>query len=151
MNLNEAESKFNRLIEELAKSQVNDALATSLDIIAFVKLRVAEGGGNSEGGQFTDYSTIYSKKRQEKGLQVGFKDFNVTGQLYASIHPNVKSVKFGEVQLDITARGVDNQMKIAGQFAREKGHIFYPTQQEITDAIDAHTKRRVAAAQKLFQ
>lgn len=118
-------------------------------MIAFVKLRLADGGGKADGGQFTDYSPIYSKQRQSKGLQVSHKDFNVTGQLYASIQPQIKAVELGKVEVDIVPRGADNQAKVAGQIKRD-GNILQPSPAEIQDATQAHEQRRFARAQKLF-
>lgn len=136
-------------LAELAKTQVEDCLLTTLDMIAFVKLRLAEGGGNSGGGQFSDYSPIYSKRRQEKGLQVGYKDFNVTGQLYASIQPEIRAAELGKVEVDIIPMGADNQAKVAGQIKRD-GNILEPSQNEIQDATKAHEERRFTRAQKIF-
>lgn len=151
MTIDEAEITFKNAIQKLAESQLADCQLTTLDMIGFIKLRLAEGGGNADGGQFTDYSTVYGKVRQAKGLQVNFKDFNVSGRLYASIRPNVKSATFGRVEIDIVPSGADNELKVAGQFKREGGNILYPSPQEIQDATDAHTKRRLEAAQKLFE
>ncbi len=150
MTLDQGTERIQRLLSELAETQVGDALLTTLDMIAFVKLRLAENGGNSQGGQFTDYSPIYAKKRAGKGLQQQFKDFNVTGQLYASIKPEVKAQRLGVVEVDIVPRGTDNEAKVAGQFKREGGNILRPSQQEINDAIQAHTKRRLDRVKKLF-
>ena len=150
MTLDEHQAKLKGVLVELARTQVGDALLTSLDMIAFVKLRLAEGGGNSQGGQFTDYSPIYSKRRQEKGLQVAHKDFNVTGQLYASIQPQVKAASLGVVEVDIIPRGADNQMKVIGQLKRD-GNILQPSQQEIDDATQAHQQRRFERASRLFE
>lgn len=142
-------SSLRLALAELAATQVEDCLLTSLDMIAFVNLRLAEGGGKAGGGQFTDYSPIYSKQRQSKGLQVSHKDFNVTGQLYASIQPEVKAVELGKVEVDILPRGLDNQMKVVGQIKRD-GNILQPSPAEIQDATKAHEQRRFARAQKLF-
>ena len=149
MTVDDAENRLKSALAQLAETQVRDCLLTTLDMIAFVKLRLAEGGGNSRGGAFTDYSPIYGKVRKEKGLQVAFKDFNVTGQLYASIKPEVKAVSLGVVEVDIIPRGIDNNDKVRGQLKRD-GNILYPTEAEIDDAIQAHTQRRVAQFKKLF-
>lgn len=150
MTLDEHGKFLEGAIAELARTQVDDCLLSTLDLIAGVKLRLAENGGNSEGGSFTDYSPIYAKTRAKKGLQQDFKDFNVTGQLYASIQPEVKGVSFGVVEVDIVPRGADNQAKVGGQFKREGGNILYPTDQGIQDTTDAHSQRRLARAQQIF-
>ena len=149
MTLGEHSTQLEAAIAELAKSQVQDCLLTTLDMIAGVKLRLAENGGNSEGGAFTDYSPIYAKTRAKKGLQQDFKDFNVTGQLYASIQPEVKGVSFGVVEVDIVPRGQNNEAKVAGQLKRD-GNILMPNAQEIQDATDAHTRRRFERAAQIF-
>lgn len=150
MTLDEHAAQLRAAIAELAQTQVNDALQTTLDMVGFLKLRLAEGGGNADGGQFSDYSPIYSKARQKRGLQVGHKDFNVTGQLYASIQPEITGIEFGVVAVDIVPRGQDNQNKVAGQIKRD-GNILQPSAQEIQDATDAHTRRRVERARKIFE
>ncbi len=150
MSIDEHMAKLRAGLADLARTQVQDALLTTQDMIGFVKLRLAEGGGNARGSQFTDYSPIYSKKRAEKGLQTGFKDFNVTGRLYASILPEVKATQFGEVHVDIVPRGADNQAKVAGQLKHD-GNILEPSQTEINDATQAHQSRRFARAQQIFQ
>ena len=150
MSIDEHMAKLKAGLADLARTQVQDAVLTTQDMIGFVKLRLAEGGGNARGSQFTDYSPIYSKKRAEKGLQTGFKDFNVTGRLYASILPEVKATQLGEVHVDIVPRGADNQAKVAGQFAREKTNILTPSPSEIADATQAHQSRRFARAQQIF-
>lgn len=150
MTLDEHSAQLQNALAELAKTQVDDCLATSLDLIAFAKLRLAEGGGNFDGNQFTDYSPIYAKTRAKKGLQTGFKDFNVSGQLYASMHPEVKGVSLGVVEVNIAPRGSDNEAKLAGQLKREGGNVFYPTAAEIQDATDAHEKRRFERVRQIF-
>ena len=150
MTLDEHMAKLKAGLADLARTQVQDALLTTQDMIGFVKLRLAEGGGNARGSQFTDYSPIYSKKRAEKGLQTSFKDFNVTGRLYASILPEVKATQLGEVHVDIVPRGADNQAKAAGQLKRD-GNILEPSQTEINDATQAHQSRRFARAQQIFE
>lgn len=150
MSIDEHMAKLKAGLADLARTQVQDAVLTTQDMIGFVKLRLAEGGGNASGSQFTDYSPIYSKKRAEKGLQTGFKDFNVTGRLYASILPEVKATQLGEVHVDIVPRGADNQAKVAGQLNRD-GNILEPSQTEINDATQAHQSRRFARAQQIFE
>ena len=150
MSIDEHMAKLRAGLADLARTQVQDAVLTTQDMIGFVKLRLAEGGGNASGSQFTDYSPIYSKKRAEKGLQTGFKDFNVTGRLYASILPEVKATQLGEVHVDIVPRGADNQAKVAGQLNRD-GNILEPSQTEINDATQAHQSRRFARAQQIFE
>ena len=150
MSIDEHMAKLRAGLADLARTQVQDALLTTQDMIGFVKLRLAEGGGNARGSQFTDYSPIYSKKRAEKGLQTGFKDFNVTGRLYASILPEVKATQLGEVHVDIVPRGADNQAKVAGQLKHD-GNILEPSQTEINDATQAHQSRRFARAQQIFE
>lgn len=149
MSIDEHTTKLEKALADLAKTQVQDCLLTTLDMIGFVKLRLAENGGNASGGQFTDYSPIYAKKRAEKGLQKDFKDFNVTGQLYASIQPEIKAVELGKVEVSIVPRGADNQAKIAGQLNRD-GNILEPSPAEIKDATDAHTRRRLDRAKQIF-
>lgn len=149
MSLDDAQKNFGRLVAELARTQVDDNLLTALDLQAFVKLRLAEGGGRADGSAFSDYSPIYAKKRAAKGLKISDKDFNVTGQLYASMKPDVKSVNFGEVRIDLTVRGSDNELKVLGQIKRD-GNILTPSPSEIKDATDANTRRRVERAQQLF-
>lgn len=150
MSIDEHMAKLKAGLADLARTQVQDAVLTTQDMIGFVKLRLAEGGGNASGSQFTDYSPIYSKKRAEKGLQTGFKDFNVTGRLYASILPEVKATQLGEVHVDIVPRGSDNQAKVAGQLKLD-GNILEPSQAEINDATQAHQSRRFARAQQIFE
>lgn len=150
MTLDEHAAQLQNAIAELAKTQVEDCTLTTLDIIAGVKLRLAENGGNSEGAQFTDYSPIYGKQRAKRGLQQNFKDFNFSGRLYASIQPEVKGVSFGVVEVDIVPRGQDNEAKVAGQMRRENGNILTPNAQEIQDATDAHTRRRFERAAQIF-
>mgnify|MGYP001612209849 CR=1 FL=1 len=149
MTLDEAETTFKNAIQQLAESQVEDNLLTALDMLAGVKLRLAEGGGRADGSAFSDYSPIYSKVRATKGLKISDKDFNVTGQLYASMKPDVKSVNFGEVRIDLTVRGSDNEIKVIGQLKRD-GNILEPSPAEILDAIEANKKRRFERARNLF-
>lgn len=150
MTLDEAGTKFGNAIAELASTQVEDNLLTTLDLIGFVKLRLAEGGGRADGSAFSDYSPIYSKVRAAKGLKVSDKDFNVTGQLYASIKPEVKAVAFGKIEIDINVRGSENELKVIGQISRD-GNILTPSPSEISDAIVANTKRRFERVRQLFE
>jgi hypothetical protein len=126
-----------------------DALLTTLDVIALVKLRLASGE-NKDGGRFSDYSTLYAQKRANSGLQTEFKDFNVSGRLYASILPEaVEREQPGETQVDIIVKGEDNENKVAGQFKRD-GNIIEPSESEISDTVDAWSKRRINRANSLF-
>ena len=149
MTVDDAENRLKSALAQLAETQVQDCLLTTLDMIAFVKLRLAEDGGRADGSDFTFYSVKHSITRTNKGLQIAYKDFNMTGQLYASIKPEVKAVSLGVVEVDIIPRGIDNNDKVRGQLKRD-GNILYPTEAEIDDAIQAHTQRRVAQFKKLF-
>lgn len=137
-----------RATKELAASQVDDNLLSTLDMIALIKIRWADQGLRADGSNFSDYTEPYAKKRQKLGLKVSAKDFNVTGELYRSIRPEVKSNGFGEVQIDIVPRG-DNQLKVAGQFKKD-GNILEPSPNEIQEVTLAHSRRRITRAQQLF-
>lgn len=140
-----------KAVTELAKTQAEDALLTSLDLIALVKLRLAEQGTRADGSNFSDYSPIYSKTRQKKGLQVDKKDFNVTGQLYASMKPELTAEQIGRVEVKLTVRGSDNQMKVIGQMKREGGSILEPSPDELREAAIAQTRRRVKRLTELLR
>lgn len=149
MTIDEHIGFLNRAIVELGKTQAEDALLSTLDLIGLIKLRLAEQGTRADGSAFSDYSPIYGKVRQSKGLQTGRKDFNVTGQLYNSIRPEITGQSVGEVRASITVRGSDNQLKVKGQIKRD-GVIIEPSKGEVLEIINIHTPRRFARAQQLL-
>jgi hypothetical protein len=148
MSIDEHIEKLRRFRDELVETQVEDALLSTLDAIALLKLRLASGE-NSTGGQFSDYSTLYSNQRADRGLQTGVKDFNVSGQLYISILPEVVSSEPGTVHVDVVPRGNDNQNKVKGQFKRD-GNILLPSKDEIKDVTVAYSRRRIVRINSLF-
>jgi len=149
MSISEHIHFLQSIAARLADTQVDDALTSTLDMIGLVKLRLAEQGLSASGAPFTDYNPIYAQKRKDKGLQVGHKDFNVTGELYRSIKPEISAQSIGTIQVDITVRGTDNQVKVRGQVKRD-GFILQPSPSEIQTVALAQSRRRIQRAQDLF-
>lgn len=138
-------NKIKSATSELERTQVDDAILTTLDLIALVKLRLAEEGKRADGSSFSDYNPIYAGRREDKGLQVDRKDFNFTGRLYASIQPEVGVNAAGTVEVFIAPKGKDNEAKVAGQIKRD-GNILQPSETEIREATAAHSQRRINRA-----
>lgn len=149
MSLDDHIKKMEAATAALAQTQVEDSLLTTLDMIALVKLRLASEGKRADGSDFTDYNPIYAQKRQGRGLRTGFKDFNVTGRLYASIQPEIGANGGGKVEAFIIARGAENEVKVAGQIKRD-GNILQPSQSEVREATLAHSRRRIQRANDLL-
>lgn len=149
MTIDEHIKLLEEITVELAATQLDDALLSSLDLSALLKLRLARGE-NADGGRFTDYSDLYAKERQSKGLQTGRKDFNVTGQLYASIQPEVASSTFGNVQVNITAKGEDNQLKVRGARHYKGDEVLEVSESEINEVARLHSQRRIERAANLL-
>lgn len=127
-------------IATLAVEQVNLSLQTTLDGIAFLKQRLAQGE-NADGGRFSDYGELYAMERQGRGLQADRKDFNVTGQLYASIQPELTASNADQVRVNIVPKGRENELKVAGA-AHYKGDIVLAlSDSEITDMVALHEAR----------
>ena len=141
MNVFEFSIKLKASIELLAATQAEDALLTSLDLLALWKRRIQTTGQTSTGAPFAAYSTAYAKYRAKKGLQTSFFDFTVTGRGMASIRPEILSQRVGEVIIRIKASNPGDQVKLDGQ-EYKRGNILTPSQAEINLALDAYLRRR---------
>lgn len=133
-------NRLKKVLEELQAAQVEHSLLSNLDLIGLLKLRLAKGQ-NAQGGRFTDYSDIYAKERREAGLQTQFKDFNVSGRLYASIQPEVISESNNRIETAITAKGQDNQLKIRGARHYRGDEVLEISADEIATVTRLHAGR----------
>lgn len=140
MGMKEHLERLQRVRRELEATKEQDALVSSLDAIAVMKLRLAEGE-SPDGGPFTDYSLPYAKVRQQKGLRTDRKDFNVTGRLYASIQPEVRSASADGVTVAIAPKGQDNRDKVRGAASRGD-RVVGLSEQEVKEVLAMHTERR---------
>lgn len=134
-------NNLGRLKSKLDSTRDDDALLTSLDAIALLKLRLAEGE-SADGSPFSDYSKDYEDFRREKGLQTGAKDFNVTGQLYASIQPEVVASSSGSTEVAISPRGEENKAKVRGANHYKGDIVIALSESELDEVFEAWKRRR---------
>lgn len=149
---------YRRFPEQMAQTLAQDALQVASDLNAQVTLRRIERGENADGGSFSPYSLPYERYRQRRGRQTAFKSYEFEGLLNASIHPEIKSQKVGEVVVSIAARGQLSEDKLRGAFRVEKKHgasdaaanILTPSEEETNNAEIAFAERRARRAQQLL-
>lgn len=134
----------NELIENTAK----DALLSSLDMLALVKLRVQTRGKDFEEKAFRPYSARRKAERQDRGAQTDFVDFTLTGRLWNNIQPIVKSESAGEVKIVVGATSADNEEKLLNNL-KYRPLITRPTLKEILILRKIHEKRRFARIKNL--
>ena len=113
---------------------------------AIIAKRVRDGGGNDDKKFSTPYSKSHGKKRSERGLGTGKKDFWFSGDLWRSY----KIVKEDATEesvifyLNVTGENADsdgrksprsrpNKEILRGHNERERTHILKPTKSELED------------------
>lgn len=117
-------------LQQVVFIEAAEKMQTSIDERVFSKGLNSNnetiGTGSATG---TKYNTQYAQARQKQGLQIGFIDFTVTGQLKRSIDV-IREVNGGERLVISNSRNVE----IADNLDKIKGANFYPTKTEIEDA-----------------
>lgn len=131
-------------IAELARTQVEDALLSTLDGKALVQLRIQTTGQDSDGGEFAGYSQIYAVEGREKlGYQSGYFDMTRKGEYWRDVKPTVQVQSFGYVRVLLGPTRQDNINKALGQIDK-RGNILELSASERKIVLDAHAKRRAA-------
>lgn len=102
---------LNALIKDLPIIMSDILLTMGLDAKALIQQRVQEKGLNASGGKTPDYSPMYKKQRQKKGLQTNYMDLTNTGSMWRSIgYVGTKQGK--ETTVSIAGRDEFTQNKI---------------------------------------
>jgi hypothetical protein len=126
-------------------NRAQECLRISLDLAALVRLRINTQGRDFQGQQFSPYSPGYAKQRAERGRQIAFVDFNVSGALQNATRPEVESQTSDSVTIVTTARDALSQKKLLGALGTPKvsprGNILLPSKGEIDLAAQANEKR----------
>lgn len=142
MGIRDYINQFTARAEAMKQAQAEDALLTGLDAVALMKSRVQQQGLNSESQQFEDYTPDYSRQRKNEGYQVAYVDFTKTGEMYASVTPQVIQADATGATVEIKARTQGNQNKINGQF-KKRGNILLNTGEELQILGRAHAERQI--------
>jgi len=126
-------------------NRAQECLRISLDLAALVRLRINTQGRDFQGQQFSPYSKQYAQFRADKGRQIAFVDFNVSGALQNATRPEVESQTPDSVTIVTTARDALSQKKLLGALGTPKGaprgNILLPSKGEIDLAAQANEKR----------
>jgi len=103
---------IDKLIDQLPIIMSDLMLTLASDAKALIQQRVQEKGLNSQLNRTPDYSDIYKKRRQRKGLQVDHMDLTLSGEMWRStgIVNTTKSDK--EIVVTIAGRDEETQNKI---------------------------------------
>lgn len=140
MNLREFSERLAKITTQLSEERERNAFLISADLAASVKLRIQKTGVNSEGQQFEDYTSVYTKRRRKDGFQARYIDFTRTGRMFASIQPRVTSHTDAKTAVTIKAGNSKEQTKLNGQ-ARKRGNILLPTDEEIQQINELNRQR----------
>lgn len=133
--------EFRAKIAKMQESHIEDCLATANDGIAMVKLRIQTSGLDKNSSPFAPYTSPYAKWRQNKGYQVGYVDFTVTGRLWANVRPFISSQVPGAITIQVKASNAGDQKKIDGAF-KKRGNILLNTPDEERILTLTHAQRR---------
>ena len=141
MNLKDLLNNIKQTRQDLVSTRVQDLFSVATDSIALIKIRWQQGL-NYQENVFSDYSTLYAKRRERRGRQADKKTFSDTGQLARSLKPNVVVDNDGSTSIEITADNEDDKLKLQGQLKRD-GNILRLSQREVKLLRDTYTKRRL--------
>ena len=138
-------------IDQLAKSQSEDALKAAFAGNALMKLRIQERGLNYQGQSFPDYSDQYlTYKTEVLGRPVSHVDFTVSGELMNSVFPRVASTKFGTVEVVIASKGRKNEQKLSG-FLDKYGNILLFSKEEGREVFRIYAINRFNRVRNIFK
>lgn len=137
-------------INEIVQTQSKDALASATLASALVKLRIQQTGLNSEGRQFPYYRPSYARYKEDVlGRKPSFVDFTLTGELMNNIIPQVTSTRFGIIEVILTAKRPNNQLKLRG-FLDKYGNILLLSDGEQQEVFLFYANSRFKRVRKIF-
>lgn len=109
--INQFLGNLEALIKDLPVIMSDTLLKVGLDGKALIQQRVQEKGLTADLKKTPDYSPLYKKKRQKKGLQTNYMDLTYTGSMWRSIgYTGTKQGK--ETVVSIAGRDEFTQNKI---------------------------------------
>ena len=142
--------KFRSGIDQIVQAQSEDALAAAFTGTALMKLRIQQSGINNEGRAFPYYTPSYARyKEGVLGRVPSHVDFTLTGELMNSVVPQIGAVRFGVIDVIVTARRENNQLKLRG-FLDKYGNILLLSDSEQSEVFKVYADRRFGRIRKLF-
>lgn len=104
-------NNLDALIKDIPIIMGDLLLKVGSDAKVLIQQRIQQEGQNASGGRTPDYSPLYKKKRQKKGLQTNYMDLTYTGEMFRSIGLTEKKTK-DEVIVSVAGRDEFTQNKI---------------------------------------
>ena len=135
-------------LRQLEQNRPAECLRIALDLLALVRLRIQTTGTDYTGKRFAPYDPSYAVYgRQARGYQSNFVDFTRTGQLWASIRPEIIEATPERVVVEIKSRTSDKQQILDSQAGRPRrdprGNILIPSEGERAQ-LNAWNTARIA-------
>jgi hypothetical protein len=150
--------KFKNIIEPKLFDDISFLTANQLR--ATISQRVFTKGNITEGSAGKYVSEPYKKKREKKGRQIAYKDFEMNGDLRKSFKllknkKGVCEVGFNNSKEALIAKGQDEQMRRLRGAEGEYNVIFSASEPEIKEAtklaVDKITKTIEKRIKQQFQ
>lgn len=123
-------ANFNQLLFKQVTATGQAAEVLILDVIE----RVRNTGKDAKGNSFSPYSDKYKKMRSKKGRETGFKNFEMTTQMWKDFQNRDKKVD--DSGISITQKGTSEQFKINYQSEYEKKSIIDISKKEEEKYVD---------------